>query len=72
MRDGLVVQHEELLLRVVLPARERFFELEGAHPLLAHGVFGLGTRLLALPGDEGAQRRRALLRLGADRGGLLI
>ncbi|OPZ80066.1 MAG: hypothetical protein BWY77_01251 [bacterium ADurb.Bin431] len=48
VRDGLVVQHEELLLRVVLAARERLLELERAHAQLAHGLFGLGLKKIYL------------------------
>ena len=72
VRDGLVVQHEELLLGVVLAARERRLELEGPNAQLAHRVFGIGARARRLAGDHRAQRGRALLGLGADRGGLLL
>ncbi len=70
--DGLVVQHEELLLRVVLATGERRLELHRAHAQLAHGILRLGARVLGLARDHRAQRRRALLGLGADRGGFAL
>ena len=65
--DGLVVQQQELLLRVVLAAGQRLLELERAHAQLAHGLFGLGAGERRLARDHRTQRRGALLGLAADR-----
>ena len=69
--DGLVVQHEELLLRVVLAAGEGLLELQHTGVHVAHIALGIGTQLGRLTGDERAQRGRALLSFGTDRRGLL-
>jgi hypothetical protein len=63
VRDGLIVQHQELLMRVVLTAREGCLELEGAHPQLAHGLLGLGAVARRLAGDHRPQSGGALLGL---------
>ena len=72
VRHRLVVQHQELLLRVVLPAGERLFELQHACVHLAHIALSVRTHVGRLAGDHRTQRGRALLGLGAHRRGLLL
>ena len=65
--DRLVVQHEELLLGVVLPPREGLLELQHPRVHLPHGRLGLGAHVGRLAGHHRPQRRRTLLSLGPDR-----
>ncbi len=64
--DRLIVEHEELLLGVVLPAGEGLLELQDARVHLAHLALSLGPLLGGFTCDDRAQRRSALLGLGAD------
>ena len=70
--DSLVVQQQELLLRVVLSPGQGLFELEHTGVHLADLALGIRPLLGGLARDHRPERRGTLLGLGANGRRLLL